>query len=466
MSSRPFRLLVVADDRKILRKLSRFLRVFGFLVDPVADGQQAINVYEAHPPDFLIVDGDSLAMEHCRQLFSKSRNGYTYTFLMVRDVKAEKLTDALVAGVDDFLAKPMVYGELLARLRSGARVLEYERRMREQSAIDHTTGLLSRSAFQARLESELARSQDTSLSCVLIDLDFFENVNRSHGFVVGEEVLRTVATQIKSMSDECKYLASFGNGRFAALLPNSSDAKALAWGEGLREAIANLEIHMPNQAVSVTASLGVAGNMHGQTTAADLIERAEDAVRMAKSSGRNCVARCGQFDGETKEWEDLARQGRLFETTVARDVMVPCPAFVQSEQDLTHAAELLAQSQLDELPVVDRQGRIVGLLSKSRLPDDSAQSSRWRAKVGDLMEANVKTVPETESFNALMEFFMDDAQSQHVIVVVRHEKPQGLVYRSGLAALSEPLHIASFAPDQPYSASSDYLVVRETWSHA
>ena len=78
-------------------------------------------------------------MEHCRQLFSKNRNGYTYTFLMVRDVKAEGLTEALMAGVDDFLAKPLVYGELLARLRSGARVLEYERRMRQQSAIDQTT---------------------------------------------------------------------------------------------------------------------------------------------------------------------------------------------------------------------------------------------------------------------------------------------------------------------------------------
>ncbi len=237
MSSRPFRLLVVADDRKILRRLSRFLKVFGFLVDPVADGDQAIAVYDANPPDFLIVDGDSLSLEHCRQLFSKSRNGYTYTFLMVRDVKAERLTDALMAGVDDFLAKPLVYGELLARLRSGARVLEYERRMRQQSAIDSTTALLSQSAFQSRLQSELERAGDQSVSCVLIDLDFFDNVNRSYGFVVGDEVLRTVATQFKSMAGECKYLASFGGGRFAALLPDSSDAKALAWAENVREAI-------------------------------------------------------------------------------------------------------------------------------------------------------------------------------------------------------------------------------------
>ena len=80
------------------------------------------------------------------------------------------------------------------------------------------------------------------------------------------------------------------------------------------------------------------------------------------------------------------------------------------------------------------------------------------------MDTNVKTVAENESFNALMEFFMDDSQSQAVVVVIRHDKPLGVIYRSGLAALSEPLTVASFAPDQPFSSTSDYLVVRETWS--
>ncbi len=459
MSSRPFRLLAVADDRRILRRLSRFLRVFGFLVEGVADGQQALAVYEANPPDFLIVDGDSVAMDKCRPLLSKGRNGYTYTFLLVRDPKADKLTEALVAGVDDFLAKPLVYGELLARLRSGARVLEYERRRQQQSAVDPTTGLLSQSAFQARLESEM-QSSDQAFACVLIDLDFFQNVNRTCGTQTGDEVLRAVTATLKS-TGECKYLASFGAGRFAALLPHATDAQAIAWAETVREAIAGLEVSTTTRTLSLTASCGVA-SVAPASDSSDVLQRAEDAVRTAKASGRNCVARCGQFDGETREWEDLARQGRLFETTVARDVMVPCPTWVQVEQDLKEAAEILEQSQLEELPAVDRQGRIVGLLRKSRLPQDMSLS-QWRAKVGDLMETSVTTVAESETFSALMEFFMDDAQSQHLVIVVRHDKPLGIVYRSGLAALSEPLTVTSFAPEQPYSATSDYLVVRETW---
>jgi diguanylate cyclase (GGDEF)-like protein len=466
MSARPFRLLIVADERKLLRRLSRFLRVFEFVVDTVADGQRAAAVYEAQPPDFLIVDGDSVALEHCRQLFSKARNGHTYTFMVVRDARAEGLTEALSAGVDDFLAKPLVYGELLARLRAGARVLEYERRAREQSAVDPTTGLLSESAFLARLESELEAGGEQQLCCVLIDLDFFDHVNRAHGVRVGDEVLRSIATQIRSMASECKYLASCQAGRFAAVLPHASDALAIAWAETVREAIEQLEIPLADQTCSLTASLGVASSQRGGGTAAELMQRAADAVRMAKASGRNCVARCGQFDGETREWEDLARQGRIFETTVARDVMIPCPLLVRCDWDLRDAAAVLDQAHLQELPVVDRQGRVMGLICRDQLPDDLAQSGHWRAKVEDVMDVRVRTVPEHESFSSLMEFFMEEAQPNHVVIVVRHDKPLGIVYRSGLAALSEPLDVTSFAPDQPYSVSSEYLVVRERWSQS
>jgi diguanylate cyclase (GGDEF)-like protein len=450
--------MVVAEDRKTLRRLTRFLSAFGFAVDPVTDVRQAISACKAFPPDFLIVDGDSLDMDQCRQLFSRNRKGYSYTFLMLRDAQIEGLTDAMIAGVDDFLAKPLVFGELLARLRSGARVIEYERRVWEQSAVEHTTGLLSYSAFRDRLESELANAGDHEISCVLLDLDFLNNFNQLYGCAAGDEILRAVANQMRSMAGDCKYLASFGAGRFAALLPDASDAQALAWAETARQAVAHLDITLQNETISVTASLGVAGTMQGVTSADELIKRAEDAVRMAKSSGRNCAARCGQFDGETREWEDLARQGRLFENTVARDVMVPCPVFVLAEQDAYEAAELLEQSRLTELPVVDRQGRLLGLFNADQLPDDSARGGK-KTNVGDCMVQDVATVAETESFGALMQFFMAENQSNHVVVVVRHEKPLGMVYRSGLAALSEPLNVSSFAPDQSYALSSRYLII-------
>lgn len=468
-NSRPFRLLAVADNRKFLRRLCRFLGGFGFQVDPIADPQAALAIRQSAPPDFLIVDPDNLSTEHSRKLLSKNREGHTYTFLMVHDLTPETLTEALTAGVDDFLAKPLVYGELLARLRAGARILEHGRRIEAQAAIDHSTKLLNESAFRARVAGELDRLDGRSVSCILIELDFFSVISRSYGLPVGEEVLRNIAAHIRSLSaGKCKYLAAFGGGRFAALLADSADcsdsadSSALAWSETVRESIAAVETQVADQTISVTASLGVAGSMEGPTSASEMIQLAEDALRTAKSSGCNCVARSGQFESETREWEDLARRGRLFETTVARDVMMPCPQFLQPEQTLEQAAETFHKSRLDELPVVDHHGRILGLLGSTRTQDDGTSSNQRDATVGDLMDTNIKTVPENEPFTKLMEFFMDDAPAHHVALVVRQDRPLGIVYRSGLAALSEPLTLASFAPDQPYSLSSDYLIVRET----
>ena len=53
-----------------------------------------------------------------------------------------------------------------------------------------------------------------------------------------------------------------------------------------------------------------------------------------------------------------------------------------------------------------------------------------------------------------------------MVVVVRHDRPLGMVYRSGMAALSEPLNVDSFAPDEPYALTSEYLVIPDSgWSN-
>jgi predicted transcriptional regulator len=144
--------------------------------------------------------------------------------------------------------------------------------------------------------------------------------------------------------------------------------------------------------------------------------------------------------------------------------MVPCTLFAPADQDIRYAAELLEQTQLNEIPVVDRQGRLVGLFGEEQVAQKSGRASGWRRQVNDVMTLEVPTVAEDTNFGELMNLFMDDSKSNRVVVVVRHEKPLGLVYRSGLAALSEPLTTDSFAPAQPYSTSSDYLLVPDSWS--
>ena len=149
--------------------------------------------------------------------------------------------------------------------------------MREQSAIDRATALLSQSAFRDRLQSELddGRASTNSPASLSISTSLIMSTVM-HGLRRGDEVLRTVASQIKSMAGECKYLASFGVGpirRPAARHVRCSGARLGGDRAASRSPI--WKSSFPHETMSVTASLGVAGTMQGVSSADELIERAE-----------------------------------------------------------------------------------------------------------------------------------------------------------------------------------------------
>src|SRR5580765_3764258 len=154
MNPRPFTILIVSPDLVSLRRLSKFLDVFGYDVRQATDGERAVAAAEAARPDFLIFDGSggqAADLQLCRTIRRVWPQGYTYSLLLSERMEVGDVTAALEAGFDDFLAAPIVFGELLARLRAGARFIEYEGRMAEHSAIDSLTGLADKAALIAEL---------------------------------------------------------------------------------------------------------------------------------------------------------------------------------------------------------------------------------------------------------------------------------------------------------------------------
>jgi predicted transcriptional regulator len=110
------------------------------------------------------------------------------------------------------------------------------------------------------------------------------------------------------------------------------------------------------------------------------------------------------------------------------------------------------------MPVVDRHGKLIGLFRGEQPPHTVGHNQR-KSAVADVMVKDVVKFSEDESFDSLMQFFMCESESHYAAVVVRRDQPLGMVYRSGLAALSQPLTDASFAPSEPCTASSNYLLV-------
>jgi diguanylate cyclase (GGDEF)-like protein len=168
----------------------------------------------------------------------------------------------------------------------GARV-ELER-LRRQPGRDAVTGLPDARAFHARLAEELARAtrHGVPLALVTVDLDHFGALNSRFGAEVGDRVLSETALVLKLALRESDVLARLGGDGFAILLPEADQTPALRCADRLRRAI---EEHRFARVGRLTASAGVAACPRDGMGAAELLHGAEQALAIAKKSGRRRV---------------------------------------------------------------------------------------------------------------------------------------------------------------------------------
>jgi len=458
MSSRPLRILVSSDDRKILRRLSTFLEAFGYEVRQAAGRAQLDAAFRAGLPACLILDvGESLAeaVPWCAELRGHAPDEYVHVLLLTDEPGPAILAEALAAGADDFLTRPVVYGEVLSRLRAAARTIEFERRLREQAGVDPLVGLPSHAALLDRLARRAAAGASQPAVCVALDVDFLEGVARQHGRDAADALIRAVGEKLIELHEPAEPIASLGAGRFAALLLGVSEEEAVAWAERIRAAVAETEFTVAGAAVRTSLSGAVVPVAAGADPQA-VLEQAAAVLRWAKQSGRNVIVRAGEFSEEIRAWNEFVAQGRLFEGTIARDIMTPCTLALRSGDSLERAGSLLARSHLGVLPVVDDEGRLVGVLCGAALVARPGVDTSL-ATVEGVMEAPALARDEETRFDELMDFFRRQPTAR--LVIVRDGRPTGLVTANNLLALSVPLTAGSFAPTEPFSPSSSYLLV-------
>lgn len=170
---------------------------------------------------------------------------------------------------------------LLRRLRTTRSELT---RLAETDAL---TGLPNRQSALQRFEAELARAHrdDTTLACVVIDLDHFKRVNDEHGQAAGDAVLEATAAALRESARACDVVARLGGVEFLAVLPACSVQEAAAVVERMRQAVfgrTSAVIVGPG----VTVSAGIALHEPGWVETVDsLISRADDALRAAERLG-------------------------------------------------------------------------------------------------------------------------------------------------------------------------------------
>ncbi len=182
---------------------------------------------------------------------------------------------------------------------------------------DALTGLLNRRAFEEILRRELLRCERSGggMGLMLIDLDYFKQVNDSLGHFAGDDVLRRIATALRDGTRPSDVLARYGGEEFVVLLRNASLEESRLAAERLRQRIASVA-GLPGS-VTLTASIGVAVSEPHDTTT-DFVLRADEALYRSKREGRNQVSVYRASDRGATEIHSEARRRIVSEAESAK----------------------------------------------------------------------------------------------------------------------------------------------------
>ena len=218
--------LVVDDDDQVLRLVKRVLDRAGFEVVTIGDGHAAHEAAVEWRPDIILLDlmlGDVTGDQIMAQLRDDFRTRLIpVVFLTVRDSLKDKV-EHLLGGADDYVTKPFIPEELVARLRA---VMTRSTTARGLSPL---TGMSGNADILRDISRRLA--QRTRFAVLYPDIDAFKSYNDHYGFLRGDDVIKTLATIILEVLEEnhsAQHFAGHVGGDDFVILTEPSMAETIA----------------------------------------------------------------------------------------------------------------------------------------------------------------------------------------------------------------------------------------------
>lgn len=219
-----------------------------------------------------------------------------YTVLIVEANTSDERLRALEHGVDDVVPGDTSSNEIVARLRSGARRLELERRLRleneELTALaltDELTGVANRRALM-RFANEVLHARRL-VSVALFDLNGFKHINDTYGHAAGDRMLADIASTFKRYTRYGDLIGRFGGDEFVLILPDCEVTDARTAAERLQQRVEQLEWSFHDRRVTMHVAFGVASGSDPMTFPT-LLAECDRRMYAAKSatSGRRVAA--------------------------------------------------------------------------------------------------------------------------------------------------------------------------------
>jgi diguanylate cyclase (GGDEF)-like protein len=286
------KVLIVDDDRQMLTALSTLLQPWGLHITTLEDPQQFLQILEATTPDLLILDIEMpgfSGIELCQVVRNDPRWSDLPVLFLSGHNDAEIVHQVFAVGADDYVQKPIVGPELIARILNR---LERSRILHRFAETDELTSLTNRRKSIQDLERllSLAERQHQPLCFMILDLDNFKRINDKHGHEAGDRVLCRLGEHLKQSFRREDVLARWGGEEFVLGLYGISKEQGVKRLTDFLDTWRQQKfLNGNNQTFHVTFSAGVAEYSQDGANLQELYRAADAALYRAKAMGRNRV---------------------------------------------------------------------------------------------------------------------------------------------------------------------------------
>lgn len=303
-------ILLVDDRRENLMALKATLEAPGLEIFTATSGNDALGLMLEHDFAVVLLDvqmPDMDGFEVVELMRKRTKTKFIPVIFVTAINKDEKYVfRGYESGAVDYLFKPLEPVILKSKINtflelhrknsdlevSREKIQQQNKRLKEVSIRDGLTGLYNHRHFQEILSREfsLAQRNSSDITCFMIDLDYFKDVNDTFGHTYGDYVLQTFAQLIRKATRKTDILARYGGEEFVLLLPNTGLEGAQVLAEKFRQLAESHNYQMNGSNRRVTASIGVSSYFsHRPCVPADLVDYADKALYIAKAGGRNQV---------------------------------------------------------------------------------------------------------------------------------------------------------------------------------
>jgi two-component system, cell cycle response regulator len=317
--------LLVGDANFKVSVLGLLRNLATFTVEVVNNPFEAMPIIQSQQPDLLIIQAsqpDSLDL--CQQVKTQSRLAWIYCILIEdqlangqfdREQDAKSRVEALEAGSDAYLWLPLGLEPpiaktfdvqnrwLQAQVQAGLRQVQNHRELMRTNDVlsaialsDPLTELNNRRAFEWELPRQIqnARTCNSPVSVIMLDVDYFKNINDTYGHLVGDRTLQLFSARLRHNLRFYDTPFRYGGEEFVVILSDTGSQETLAIANRLCQLIGEQPFAINDELdLTITVSAGTATlKSTDDAKGINILQRADERLLKAKAQGRNRVVGC------------------------------------------------------------------------------------------------------------------------------------------------------------------------------